>query len=112
MESPERTVREWIQAQRPGVPAELAEWLETALGGAHAPSPSPEDLTEAGVRALSSARAVPGKVRQSAFDLLTADALLTHAAQAAAGAPDPESALTRILEALAAPSPAEQRGEG
>jgi hypothetical protein len=51
---------------------------------------------EARVR-LDLARAHPGRVRESAFRLLEADALLTYACEAALEAEDPEAALRRVL---------------
>jgi hypothetical protein len=41
----------------------------------------------------------PGRVRENAFHLLAADALLTYACEAALESDDPEAALLRSLEA-------------
>jgi hypothetical protein len=46
---------------------------------------------------LEAALARPGRVRESAFRLLEADALLTYACEAALEAEDPAGALRRIL---------------
>lgn len=58
-----------------------------------------ERLMRAGLAALERAAARPGRVRESAFHLLAADALLTYACEAALESADPESALLRTLEA-------------
>jgi len=42
----------------------------------------------------------PGRVRESAFDLLAADALLTYACEAALESPDPEGVLGAILRRI------------
>jgi len=49
---------------------------------------------------LDAARARPGRVRESAFRLLEADALLTYACEAALESGDPEAALRRILSVI------------
>lgn len=54
-------------------------------------------LTTDGLRALDRARTHPGRVRQSAFDLLAADALLSWACEAALEQPDPGAALDALL---------------
>lgn len=60
-----------------------------------------EALAEAGAAALDEAMALPADDRASAFRLLAADALLTWACEAAAGAADPRDALERVLERVA-----------
>jgi hypothetical protein len=45
---------------------------------------------------LASALSKPGRVREAAFDLLTADALLTYACEAALEGEDPAAALARL----------------
>ncbi len=57
----------------------------------------PGDLLASARAHLDQARARPGRVRESAFDLLTADALVTYAAEAALESDDPESALRGLL---------------
>lgn len=59
-----------------------------------------EALTRSGIESLDRARAVPGRVRDSALHLLRADALLTYACEAALDEPDPGETLTGILSAL------------
>jgi len=51
---------------------------------------------------LAEARASTGRVRESAFRLLEADALLTYACEAALESEDPEAALRGILAATEA----------
>jgi hypothetical protein len=46
---------------------------------------------------LDAARARPGRVRQSAFDVLTADALITYACEAALASEDPGVALGALF---------------
>jgi hypothetical protein len=46
---------------------------------------------------LDAARANRGRVRESAFQLLTADALVTYACEAALEADDPVASLGQIL---------------
>jgi hypothetical protein len=55
------------------------------------------ELTAAAGRALEAARRHPGRVRDSAFHLLAADALLTYACEAGLESDDPGVALQRIL---------------
>ena len=57
-------------------------------------------LTARGRSRLDEARAEPGRVRESAFRLLEADALLTYACEAALESDDPATALRRILTAV------------
>ena len=83
----------WMALRRPAPPPDLVEALSLEEdGGAF------EDVLtrEAGAR-LSTARARLGRVRDSAFRLLEADALLTYACEAALERDDPETALQRIL---------------
>jgi hypothetical protein len=64
-----------------------------------------EALLEGGLAELGRARAEPGRVRRSAFHLLAADALVTYACEAALEHADPEEALRRVLERVAAREP-------
>lgn len=96
-------LEEWLGSRRPDPPAELdlRPWLagvgsesgRSALRALH------DQLARAGLAALDRAAARPGRVRESAFHLLVADALLTYACEAALESTDPESALLRTLEA-------------
>lgn len=55
-------------------------------------------LTRAARDRLDRARARPGRVRASAFELLVADALVTYACEAALETEDPSTALEIIAE--------------
>jgi hypothetical protein len=89
----------WFETRNPTPPADLGDRFGSA-----------EDLNgialvdhlvaEAGA-ALDRARAATGRVRESALDLLAADALFTYACEAALEIPDPDEALERIIEAAA-----------
>jgi hypothetical protein len=59
-----------------------------------------EALAEAGLDRLRSARDATGRVRESAFRLLEADALLTYACEAALESEAPPEELRRILSAV------------
>jgi len=86
----------WMAARRPLPPADLASSLRVV----HAGGPPGASLTSAGLSRLEEARARPGRLRESAFRLLEADALLTYACEAALEADDPDAALRRILVAI------------
>jgi hypothetical protein len=60
-----------------------------------------DQLAEEARKRLAEARAELGRVRESAFRLLEADALLTYACEAALERDDPRDALRRILDAAA-----------
>jgi hypothetical protein len=83
-----------MAGRRPAPPADLAEAL--ALPG----EASVEGLAAEGESRLCVARARLGRVRESAFRLLEADALITYACEAALEREDPEVALRRILSAI------------
>ena len=89
-------VWEWLEARSPRPP----EDLRAALHLDRTSPPLIEALTDAGLRRLSEARARPGRVRESAFRLLEADALLTYACEAALESEDPQGALRHILVAV------------
>lgn len=88
-------VREWLDRQRPAPPPELAEAIVRALDGRDPTDPSV--LPEAARELLRSARARPGRVRDSAFALLTADALITYACSAVLEDGDPEARWIELL---------------
>jgi hypothetical protein len=84
---------DWMASRSPDPPPDLAE----ALAFDHTGEALDDVLaSEAGAR-LAAARARLGRVRESAFRLLEADALLTYACEAALERDDPEPALRRIL---------------
>jgi hypothetical protein len=88
-------VSAWLAGRSPPPPTDLAEALVPGAGGAVL-----EVLLAAGRERLEDAMARPGRVRESAFRLLEADALVTYACEAALEADDPESALRRILSVI------------
>ena len=101
------TVREWIESRDPAPPAELAARIAASLGDA-----GDRDSGDASRACLDAAFALLGSLigprslgRESAIDLLVADALVTYAFEAAAshgGALDSEAAdAMRRLAALA-----------
>jgi hypothetical protein len=83
----------WMAGRRPTPPVDLADAL--IFDG----DPSVDALSAEAQSRLAAARARTGRVRESAFRLLEADALLTYACEAALERADPEDALRRILEA-------------
>ncbi|MDA0328880.1 MAG: hypothetical protein O2958_07715 [Gemmatimonadetes bacterium] len=84
----------WLDARRPVPPQALDAALRSAVG----PVETPEALLAAAVARLDAALSRPGRVRESAFDLLVADAVTTYACEAALESSDPETALKRLLE--------------
>lgn len=86
----------WLADRCPPPPSDLAAALQAETVG----QPLDASLTAAGLSRLDEARSRPGRVRESAFRLLEADALLTYACEAALERDDPEAALQRILSAI------------
>lgn len=68
------TVDEWIATLDPAPPSELADAMRRSLDGV-----TPENLLAAAERTLRQALASECARRDAALDLLTADALVTHA---------------------------------
>ncbi len=91
-------IRTWIAARQPAAPMDLRPWLHTDVESGS----MTERITLLARTALDEARANPGRVRQSAFDLLAADALVTYACEAALDEADPSAALRTILLKAAA----------
>lgn len=89
----------WMASRRPAAPAPLAAWLLREVEGRQLSSAS---LMDAGLAALDRARAHPGKRRASAFELLGADALITHACEVALDEGAPAESLTEFIRAAAA----------
>jgi hypothetical protein len=86
-------IRAWIDARRAAAPMDLGRWLH-----ADAESGSmTERITLLARTALDEACSRPGRVRESAFQLLAADALVTYACEAALEEADPPAALRTIL---------------
>lgn len=89
----------WFDARRPPPPSDLRGHL--AAGGGLGDGDVVGSLTNEAVCGLNRARAATGRVRQSALDLLVADALFTYACEAALELPDPDAALRRIVRMAA-----------
>ncbi len=87
-------LRSWLDARRPPPPPDLCGHLAAGVGLGDGDAVG--SLTHEAVSALHRARAATGRVRQSARDLLMADALFTYACEAALELPDPDAALRRI----------------
>jgi hypothetical protein len=89
----------WLAGRHPTPPADLVEAL--AFGGEVDSSVDAlvAALSAEGGARLAAARARLGRVRESAFRLLEADALITYACEAALEREDPEAALRQVLSA-------------
>lgn len=90
-------VSRWLGTREPRPPGDLAEACAAVDRAAPAPENMAFVLREAAAERLSSALARPGRVRESAFDLLVADALVTYACEAALEDADVEAALGRLV---------------
>lgn len=102
------TLEAWLQSRVPPPPPALARRIREALDATSAPvgAPTAEVLLDAGERLLATLLEADHLTRNAAVDLLTADALVTYAFEAAASEPDligarAEKAMGR-LAALAA----------
>jgi len=84
----------WVACRGPSPPSDLDTALRGDLEGGDTLS---EALACAGRARLEAALSRPGIVRESAFELLAADALVTYACEAALESPDPLSALEQLL---------------
>jgi hypothetical protein len=97
----------WLASRRPRPPEELAVRLPAAVGseagGEEGGAELVRRLTRAGRVERDRALRRPGRVRESAFHLLTADAVFTYACEAALEDEDPEAALRLVLEVGAGP---------
>ncbi len=91
------TVERWLGERTPPMPHELEGWIFPALSSGDTLVGS---LVESGAQELTKALAASGRVRESAFHLLAADALITYACEAAADEGDPEVALESIITRL------------
>ena len=83
------TVGEWLAARTPAPPAALRLRLESQLAGALTRDrrEAPALLLDAGERLVATLLATGSTTRDSALDLLTADALVTYAFEAASEFP-------------------------
>jgi len=87
------TVASWVAARTPPPPGALARRIAGALGpqGAAPAADAPEaclDAAERLVRRVLDAGPAAERARETALDLLCADALVTYAFEAAADAPE------------------------
>jgi hypothetical protein len=94
---------DWVSALDPAPPADLATAMRNSLKDSTT-DPSAEELLEAAERLLDRVVRTDCETRASAIDLLTVDALLTHALYLASKdprAPDDfaERALARVTAA-------------
>jgi hypothetical protein len=92
----------WLASRRPTPPEELAVTLPD-VGGSEGDTALVRRLVRTGRVERDRARGRPGRVRESAFHLLAADALFTYACEAALEGEDPEAALRLVLEVGAGP---------
>lgn len=92
-----RDLLNWLDVRNPEAPADLRRRVEEAVASSGS-APAVEALVRAGRERLEAAVARPGRVRESAFDLLVADALVTYACEAALEADRPEEALRDLAE--------------
>jgi hypothetical protein len=97
------TDSDWLSQLDPGAPEELASAIRNALNEGTG-TPTANDLLDAAERALDKVLRTDCETRASALDLLTVDALMTHALEIAGRDPNapedfPEQALRRITSA-------------
>jgi hypothetical protein len=97
------TDSDWLSQLDPTTPEELASAMRNALPEG-TKNPSAEHLLAAAERALDKVLRTDCETRASALDLLTVDALMTHALEIAGKDPAtpedfPEQALRRITSA-------------
>lgn len=90
--------RAFLATRTPAPPEALGAWLSAVELDAVTPL---SGLTREGLEALDRARGAPGRVRESAFHLLAADALLTYACEAAMEEDDPAASLMDLMERAA-----------
>ena len=89
--------RSFLARRRPPPPEALERRLRIgALDGEPL-----EALERLGLQELGRARSAPGRIRESGFHLLAADALLTYACEAALESADPTAALGTVLRETA-----------
>ena len=108
------TVSDWLRAREPQPPVALSARLDAVLGESlHAPaSELSEVFLSAGERLVSELLRSNSTSRDSALDLLTADALVTYAFEAASDDPAmievrAAAAMTRIAAlGIVLPAPA------
>jgi hypothetical protein len=97
------TDSDWVSRLLPAPPEQLATAMRNAVNE-DIGNPSAEDLLAAAEHLLDRVMRTDCETRASAIDLLTVDALMTHALQVASKDPNaqedfPEQALRRITTA-------------
>jgi hypothetical protein len=97
------TDSDWLSQLDPAPPDELASAMRSTLNEG-AKNPTAEDLLTAAERLLDKVLRTDCETRASAIDLLTVDALMTHALEISSRDPKtpddfPEQALRRITSA-------------
>ena len=95
--------KDWLSKHDPAPPAELANAMRSAVGEGKE-QPTANDLMESAERLLDKVLRTDCETRASALDLLTVDALTTHALRLANDDPKlredfPAEAMTRIASA-------------
>lgn len=107
------TVREWLAERRPAPPIALRARIEAVLGAAAEESAAgtTEICLRAAERVVTELLRGDCASRESALDLLAADALVTYAFEAAAGRPAtlPATA-TAAMERMAALAATQREG--
>lgn len=91
--------KNWLESRHPSPPS----GLEGRFGSTRGLSGVDlvDHLVAEAVAALDRARSATGRVRESALDLLVADAFFTYACEAALELPDPDEVLVGIMETAA-----------
>ena len=94
---------DWVARLDPAPPGELATAIRNSLTEG-TQNPSAEDLLESAERLLDKVLRTDCETRSSALDLLTVDALMTHALMLASSDPRspedfPEQAMRRVTSA-------------
>jgi len=96
------SIRGWLAERSPTGVLPIESWLAGEPGGAGAVGADERVgwLTERAFLGVEATREAPGRVRQSAFHLLAADALLTYACEAALECEDAERALSGVARSV------------
>ena len=90
-------LRAWLDGRSPPPPEDLRGQILDAVDEPSDGDTVVEVLLDAALSRLTAARSRPGRVRETAFDLLVADALLTYACEAALESDVAEETLSSIL---------------
>ena len=90
---------EWLGSRTPPPPDPFQRWLAFAEADG-AGRADEEGLTELGHAAMDRALSRPGRVRESAFELLAAGAYYTYACEFATEGGDVAAKLTQLTEEL------------